>query len=66
MKIYNGWVLKIDDKEFVVAGSINNRGKISYLLRSRKNGEISSITRPDLLSAMNSGEISYVRSVAAK
>jgi hypothetical protein len=62
MRIYNGWLLKIDGREYVVAGSMKIRGNQSYILRNSR-GEKSSIGRDALLSSLRTGEIVWVGSV---
>jgi len=63
MKVYNGWVLEINNKEHKVIGSLNIRGKQSYILKDSK-GVKSSIKRDDFLESYNFGEIKYLRSEA--
>lgn len=63
MKIYTGWVLKIDGQEQTVVGSLKIRGTQSYVLKSAQ-GARTGINRQALLSKMASKEITYVRSVS--
>lgn len=63
MKIYTGWVLKVEGQEQTVIGSLKIRGTQSYVLKSAQ-GERTGINREELLAKMVSKEITYVRSVS--
>lgn len=62
MRIYNGWVLRIEAKEFKVIGSLKIRGKQSYILSS--GSDKVSLPRHVMLKGMNDGSIEYIRSEA--
>ena len=64
MKVYNGWVLKIDGAEWTVAGSQKLRGVQSYVLRGAQG--VRSIKRDALLAGMHSKAIEYVTSVVVQ
>jgi hypothetical protein len=64
MKVYNGWVLKIEGNEWTVAGSQKLRGVQSYILRGSHG--VRSIKRDELLAGMNAKSIQYVTSVVVQ
>ncbi len=63
MRVFNGWVLKVDGQEQTVIGSIKVRNSQSYVLKNAQ-GAKTSINRDALLAKMASKEIVYVRSVS--
>jgi hypothetical protein len=63
MKIYTGWVLKIEDAICTIVGSNTLRGTTYYVLKTANGAR--KILRDELISGLNSGSIKYVRSVAA-
>jgi hypothetical protein len=64
VKVYNGWVLKIDGAEWTVAGTQKLRGVQSYVLRGVQG--VRSIKRDDLLAGMHRKAIAYVTSVVVQ
>jgi hypothetical protein len=64
VKVYNGWVLKIEGTEWTVAGSQKLRGVQSYVLRGSRG--VRSIKRDELLAGMNAKSIQYVTSVVVQ
>jgi hypothetical protein len=64
MKVYNGWVLKINGAEWTVAGAQKLRGVQSYVLRGTQG--VRSIRRDELLAGMQTKAIEYVTSVVVQ
>lgn len=63
MKIYNGWILRIEGGDFSVIGSLKIRGTQSYILKALNDGVKTSISRNRLLSGMNDKSITYMGNV---
>ena len=63
MRVFNGWVLKVEGQEQTVIGSLKIRSTQSYVLKSAQ-GAKTCMNRDTLLAKMASKEITYVRSVS--
>lgn len=60
-KIRNGWIFKIDGKEYMIDGSINIRKSQIYLLKNISDDNIASIKRKELIDGLLNGSIQYIQ-----